>query len=76
VAHADGIGWRQDDQKAAEYYKIACDGGDGLGCTYLGLMYEDGRGVQANQAKALDLFKRGCADKVTIACLGVERLEN
>lgn len=75
VAWSDGVNGRRDEEKAVEYYKLACDGGDGLGCSYLGLMYEDGRGVRRNTQKAVVLYKKGCADSVTIACLGLERLQ-
>jgi TPR repeat protein len=41
----DGKGVPKDDNKAAELFKLACDGKSPEGCGGLGIAYLDGRGV-------------------------------
>ena len=41
-----GNGVEKNEQKAAELYKKACDGGEMLGCANLGSMYTNGNGVE------------------------------
>ena len=45
-----------DYQKADELLQKACDGGEALGCSNLGLLYQDGRGVNKDYQKAGQLF--------------------
>ena len=40
--------------------KKACDGGNMLGCTNLGVMYTNGNGVEKDFSKAAQLFKKAC----------------
>jgi hypothetical protein len=45
---------------AVQYYHFGCVGGDPLGCTYLAAMYDQGRGVPQNHARAAAMFERAC----------------
>jgi hypothetical protein len=47
----------------------------GSAYTRLALMYKTGQGVEQNTAKALELFKKGCADKDPIACTNLAAME-
>ena len=47
-----GSGVTMDLERAAQLYRMGCEGGNGTGCTNLGLMYEYGRGVGKSVAKA------------------------
>ena len=46
--------------KAAELLKKACDGGNMRGCFNLGVMYDNGNGVEKNEQKAVELYKKAC----------------
>jgi hypothetical protein len=51
---------KENDQvHAAAIYKKACDWGDNLSCSSLGLLYWDGKGVPQDQEKARELLKKG-----------------
>jgi TPR repeat protein len=41
---------------------------DERGCTYLGRLYLEGRGVKVDRARAVQLFRRGCARGVHYGC--------
>src|SRR6185369_10645292 len=43
--HEKGIGVEQDYRAAADYYKRACDLKKPVGCSNLGILYDQGRGV-------------------------------
>ena len=45
----------------------------GVGCTYLGLAYERGRGVAQDYSKAKDLYERGCSSQIGDACTHLAR---
>lgn len=60
---------------AIEYFKKACDGGIGIGCYSLGLLYEDGNGVPKDTGKAekfkkqgLELSRNACDKGNTLSC--------
>ncbi len=44
--YANGNGVEKNEQKAAELYKKACDGGDLDGCRNLVVMHTNGNGVE------------------------------
>jgi TIR domain/Sel1 repeat len=58
---------------AADLYHKACDRGNRLGCTDLGLMYYNGEGVAKDLNRAADLFQHSCDANGAAACtnLGV-----
>lgn len=49
--------------------------GQGSAYTRLALMYKTGQGVDQNTTHALELFKKGCADKDPIACTNVAEMQ-
>ena len=49
-----------DYQKAFKHSKIACDDGGYQGCTYLGILYANGQGVEQNYTEAFKYFKIAC----------------
>ena len=70
----------QDDFKANEFYKKACDGGYAEGCNSLGIAYLFGMGVRQDDLKANEfygkanvLLKKTCDNGVAMDCysLGV-----
>jgi len=58
-------------QKAASLFKKACDGGDALGCSNLGVMYETGLGVNQSYTKAASLYKKACNAGDALGCYGL-----
>ena len=46
-------------EEAVTLWTISCDDGD-VGCTNLGIMYETGRGVDPDDARAVELYRQGC----------------
>jgi hypothetical protein len=57
--------------QAAKLYQKACDGGDRRACTNLGMMYENGNGVEKSPDRAADLFKRSCEAGGSGGCLNL-----
>lgn len=51
-----------------------CDAGQASACFSLGEMYEDGKGVEKDLAKAVNLFGRACDGSVAEACAELGRL--
>ena len=60
VLYTNGQGVNQDDQKAAELYQKAYDGGEARGCLVLGLVYENGQGVKQNLSTAKQYYGKAC----------------
>jgi TPR repeat protein len=52
-----------DDITAARYYQILADAGNANGANELGLLYEGGKGVEKNWAKASELYGNAAAAK-------------
>ncbi len=55
-----GEGVRQDQTKASELYKLACDAKEAAGCSNLGLMYSKGNGVKLDKRLALEFYGKAC----------------
>jgi TPR repeat protein len=51
---------RVDAGLAVRLFRASCEGGAAGGCTVLGLMYENGLGVEADAARAVELYEQGC----------------
>ena len=51
----------------AEAHK-ACDGGSLPTCVNLGVMYDEGHGVEKSPTKAFELFKKACDLGLNYAC--------
>lgn len=62
-----------DYKKAAKHFKLACDGGDTVACSSLGVFYANGWGVKKDHSKALEAYKKACDGGDVISCneLGV-----
>jgi TPR repeat protein len=59
--HASGIGVPKSQERAAEFYKKACDAKRPVGCSNLGILYANGQiGKGADYKKAAELYKRSC----------------
>jgi hypothetical protein len=58
--------------QALPYFHKVCDGGEPVGCSNLGELYFDGRGVTQDRARALQLFASACQDDQRASgCAGV-----
>jgi TPR repeat protein len=55
-------------RRAAAIYLQACDAGFAKSCSNLGVLYEEGRGVPADDARAVGLFDKSCAARDPIGC--------
>ena len=47
---------------------MACDGGRANGCANLAGMYQDGTGVEKDQAQAAILNRKACDGEASTAC--------
>ena len=66
-----GLGVQIDLDRAAEFYKLACDGEHAEGCErirMLGFMYRDGDGVPQDSPRAARLFELACNGGDARAC--------
>ena len=64
--------WPLGAQDTAEEYQYACDGGDLVACTVLGLIYETGAGGVRDRPEAARLYGRSCDRGVRAACLRLD----
>ena len=60
-----------DYQKAFKYSKLACDNGEYLGCSGLGILYAYGRGVEQNYTEASKYYKLACDNEKSSGCIGL-----
>lgn len=51
---------KQDFSKAKGYFEKACGLNNGGGCATLGMLYDDGKGVEKNLTKAAQYFSKAC----------------
>ncbi|WP_415752162.1 tetratricopeptide repeat protein [Helicobacter pylori] len=51
---------KQDFTQAKKYFKKACDLKEGMGCYNLGVLYQNGEGVEKNLKKAAQYYKKAC----------------
>ncbi len=79
AGHADGCVWLGTidaeagrDREAVASYEAACSAGAGRGCTLLASLVREGRGSEADAAKADRLLHRGCAGGDEEACVVIE----
>ena len=59
---------RNQGARCAGLYQIACEGGELVGCTNLGLMYAFGAGATLNLARAAGLYQTACEGGERLAC--------
>jgi uncharacterized protein len=50
----------KDEARAAALFTKACDAGSALGCSNLGILFEQGRGVGKDEARAAALYTKAC----------------
>ena len=63
AATREAVAWIQ------RYADDGCRGGDAVGCALLGLIYEQGRGVPRDLARAVAQYDRACAAGHARSCL-------
>ncbi len=51
---------KQDFSKARKYFEKACDLNNGGGCNGLGVLYQNGEGVEKNLIKAAHFYSKAC----------------
>ena len=61
--------------KAVRFYAQACAMDDMTGCNNVGHMYELGRGVAQDDARAASYYKRACDGGVALGCTNLGQLE-
>jgi len=57
-----------DDASYFQQAKTLCDSGDASGCSDLGYLYYQGKGVKQDYFKAADLFKKACDARNPFGC--------
>ncbi len=65
---------KQDFSKARKYFEKACELNSGGGCGALGLLYENGEGVEKNSKKAAQFYSKACDLKDGRGCDELGRL--
>ncbi|WP_181566363.1 tetratricopeptide repeat protein [Helicobacter monodelphidis] len=62
-------GFARDNGKAHLYLEKACmSGKSAYGCSFLGMLYQDGRGVEVDMQTAILFYEKACALKESWAC--------
>ncbi|GAA9692776.1 hypothetical protein VN1183_02090 [Helicobacter pylori] len=51
---------KQDFSKARKYFEKACDLNNGGGCSFLGVLYYNGQGVEKDLTKAAYFYSKAC----------------
>lgn len=64
-------GGAENGPRAAELFRLACDGGNMDGCSGLGACYARGFGVSRDEQRATALFRRACDGGAGIGCKGL-----
>ncbi len=65
---------KQDFSKARKYFEKACDLKDSRGCGALGLLYENGEGVEKDLIKAAQFYSKACDLKDGRGCFNLGTL--
>jgi hypothetical protein len=60
--------------KAMGLFRQACDQHSAEGCGFLGYMYENGKGVDANVSKAVQLYTQACDGSGPFACYNLGQM--
>jgi uncharacterized protein len=50
------------------FYRKSCDGGDMVGCKYVGMMYASGAGVSKDASQASLFYRKACDGGNADAC--------
>lgn len=64
----------KDYPQAFKFFTKACDGGFIEACNDLGQLYEEGKGVKQNGAKALKLYAKACESGIGSGCANVGKM--
>jgi hypothetical protein len=68
--HMKGIrGAAKDEEKALQFFRKACKGGDIDGCLNAGKYFEEGINVKQDYAKAKEFYIRACDGGEAYACM-------
>lgn len=59
---------KQDFSKARRYFEKACDLNNGGGCSNLGVLYQNGQGVEKDLIKAAYFYTKACKLGYKKAC--------
>jgi hypothetical protein len=54
--------------QAVFFYRKSCNGGDMVGCKYIGMMYSSGQGVNKDAAQAVAFYRKACDGGDADAC--------
>ena len=54
------------------FFQLACNGGDGMGCNNLGVLYISGLGVRTDFKKARELYNKSCNMGEAEGCSNLE----
>lgn len=69
LAWYEGTGGKPVDVlKAADAFERGCGMLDGQSCLYLGVLYDVGKGVAVDKARAEQLYKQGCERRIRQSC--------
>jgi TPR repeat protein len=68
-SHAFWKNLKQDDFKALKFFQKACDLNFSGGCSNLGFMYKEGKGVRKSNTKALKYYGKACDLELKSSCL-------
>ncbi|EAK9946496.1 sel1 repeat family protein [Campylobacter lari] len=56
---------------AIKYSQQACDLNSGISCSNLGVMYEDGKGVEKDNFKAVEFYQKACSLNDNLGCFNL-----
>lgn len=62
---------KNDFKEATKLWGKVCDGGNANGCSNLGFMYENGKGVKQDYFKAVKLYTKACDGGNTSGCTNI-----
>ena len=55
-------------QKSSKYYQKGCDLNSAFGCSWMGYLYENAKGVSQNFNHAINLYSKGCRGNNEFGC--------
>lgn len=73
--YEEGLGVKQDTEKAIALYKKGCEGGYGTGCIILAHKYREGEITKKNLLKALEYYGKACDLKEEVGCWEYTKLK-
>lgn len=62
--------------KAISFYEKGCEGHNGEGCFYVGIMYHQGDLVKKDLTKARTFFKKACENDYDDGCIAIEKMND